>query len=115
MSQIRNKPKYRRISKLEGIQGILQGALKRRGLDQAIAKYQFVLKWPEIVGGEIAKRTRPEFLKNGTLFVRVAESVWAQELTFQKDVILNRLKRYVPEKDAVTDVKFVVGVLSPRP
>jgi predicted nucleic acid-binding Zn ribbon protein len=92
-----------------GVEGVLRMALKSVGLDKEIAKYEFVLRWAEIVGPEIAKRTRPECIRNNTLVIRVVSSAWAQELSFQKDVILNRLKRMYPEHSVVQDVHFYVA------
>jgi predicted nucleic acid-binding Zn ribbon protein len=90
-------------------EGILQQALRRHGLDREIARYSFVLRWPEIVGEEIAKRTKPEFIRNGTLHIRVSDSIWAQELSFQKDVILKRLKRHLNQNEVLSNVQFFVG------
>lgn len=94
----------------ETIEKILQSVLKRHGLDQEILRYRFVLYWKEIVGEEIAKRAHPECIKNGCLVVRVKDSAWAQELSFQKQVILSRLKKHLAEKDRASlhDVIFYV-------
>lgn len=87
---------------------VLKKALARLGLDREIARYRFVLHWKEIVGEEIAKRSKPECIKNRALVVRVADSAWAQELSFQKHVILTRLRRYLDQKEIVEDVIFYV-------
>ena len=89
-------------------QEVLQRALARLGLDKEIARYHFVLHWQEIVGEEIAKRTKPECIKNRALVVRVTDSAWAQELSFQKRVILTRLKRFLGAGEIVDDVLFYV-------
>ena len=88
---------------------VLNTVLQRYGLDREIARYQFVLKWEEIVGKEIARRTRPECLRGDSLVVRVSNSVWAQELSFYKPVILNRLKKHLPDGEMVKDLTFYVG------
>lgn len=90
---------------------VLALALKKYGIDKDIARYKFVLHWKEIVGEEIAKRTRPECIRKNALVVRVSSSTWAQELGFQKDVILGRLKRFLSSDLAVTDIHFYVGDL----
>ena len=94
------------------IGGVLESALKRFGLDQDIARYQFVLHWDEIVGRDIALRTRPESLRNGLLRVRVADSVWAQELSFHKPVIMKRLRKFLEDEQIVSDVMFYVGPIT---
>jgi predicted nucleic acid-binding Zn ribbon protein len=89
-------------------QQVLQSALAKLGLDKEIARYKFVLHWTEIVGEEIAQRAKPECIKNRALVVRVTDSAWAQELSFQKKVILTRLKRFLDAGDMVDDVIFYV-------
>lgn len=89
-------------------QAILKIALKRNGIDRQLARYNFVLHWKEIVGDEIAKRSRPECIRDDVLIVRVADSSWAQELSFQKKIILARLQRHLGESDVVRDVQFYV-------
>ena len=90
-------------------ESILRLALRKYGLDKDIARYKFVLHWKEIVGEDIARRTRPECLRNKALVVRVSESVWAQELEFQKEVILRRLRKFIDPELEVTDVQFYVA------
>lgn len=88
---------------------VLGPLLKRHGLDKKIARYEFVRRWPEIVGEEISKRTRPECFRGNTLVVRVCNSVWAQELSFYKQVILKRLRRHLTQGQVVDDLLFQVG------
>lgn len=91
---------------------ILSLALKRYGLDKEVAKYEFVLHWRAIMGASIADRTRPEAIQGSTLVVRVSNPQWAQELSFQKEIILKRLNRFLSDSHAmaqVNDVRFVVG------
>lgn len=93
------------------IMDVLNRALARNGLDKDIARYRFVTQWHEIVGRSIAARTRPECLRNGSLVVRVESSAWAQELSFRKEVILSRLKKFIGSEEVVDDVYFYVADL----
>ena len=92
-----------------GVQQVLNLALKQFGLDDELARYTFVLKCNEIVSAEIASRTKPECIKNARLVVRVTDSMWAQELSFQKDVILRRLQRHLQHGEEVRDILFYVA------
>lgn len=87
---------------------ILARVLKRHGLDEKLAKYQFVQYWPQIVGKAIAERAMPEAIRNKTLVVRVESSAWAQELSFQKIVIKNRLNKFLGAEQAINDIHFYV-------
>ncbi len=91
------------------VQGVLLDALKRYGLSEGLARYQFVSRWSEVVGKEIAQRAKPECIHGKTLVVKVCSSVWAQELSFQKGVILKRLQRFVDQSVKVEDIHFYVG------
>lgn len=90
------------------VRSILGPTLKRYGLDRGLEKYEFVLRWKEIVGEEIAKRSRPEKVRGRTLLVRVQDSAWAQELTFQKSVLLSRLKRNLGDSCRIDDIYFLI-------
>ena len=102
-------PKRKGMADPIAVQEILRAALRQSGLDKHVARYQFVLHWKDVVGADIAARTRPECLKNGVLVVRVTDSAWAQELSFQKQIILERLKAYVAEGEVLRDVYFYVA------
>ena len=91
------------------VRAVLASALRQTGLEERIARYNFMLRWPEIVGEEIARRTRPEYIRGRCLIVRVVDSVWAQELSFHKQAILVRLRRHMEEGEMLDDVAFVVG------
>jgi predicted nucleic acid-binding Zn ribbon protein len=94
---------------------VLNAALARSGLARQLARYRFVTHWPQIVGEEVARRTRPEALHNGSLVIRVSSSVWAQELGFQKELVLARLQQFLDSKEVVNDVRFYVADIPGRP
>jgi len=89
------------------VQALLNAALGPR-LKNELSRYSFVLKWSEIVGADIAARSCPDSLRNKTLYVRVADSAWAQELSFQKLTILKRLQRFLSHGEVVEDLHFYV-------
>ena len=94
---------------LISVNSILHSVIKDKKLVDGFARYQFVLRWKEIVGEEIAKRTAPECLRGSTLVIRVCNSVWAQELSFQKSEILKQISRFNDYGKEIDDIKFIVG------
>ena len=88
--------------------GVLRAVLKKHGLDNELERYNFINHWEEIVGKDIASRTKPMSIRNGMLTIGVVDSIWAQELSFQKRFILYRLKPYLSARDKVRDVRFRV-------
>ena len=99
------QPKKRDFS---AINKILKSALSQAGLAGGLAKYEFIRRWPSIVGDAIAERAVPEAIKDGVLIVRVSDAAWCQELSFRKDILLKRLHRMFPEHVVVKDVRFYV-------
>lgn len=87
---------------------ILAKILRRSGLDQKLAKYQFIEFWPQIVGKVIAERAKPEAIRNRVLIVRVENASWAQELSFQKKIIQTRLNNFLGAEQAINDIHFYV-------
>ncbi len=100
--------RFERTRLPEAVQGILESAFRKFGIKEELSKYQFVLHWRAIVGDDIAKRTKPESLKNKTLVIRVTDSTWSQELVFHKELIIKRLNSFL-KSQAVDNVLFVVG------
>lgn len=91
------------------VKGILSKALSIKGLDRKIERYGFILHWKEIVGEGLAAVCKPECISGKTLLLRVAHSAWAQEITFQKPVILQRLRPFLRRGDFVDDIVCRLG------
>ena len=53
--------------------------------------------WKNIVGNTIAKNTEIQKFKNGKITVKTSNPIWRNELIFQKEDLLNRLKKEEPE------------------
>ncbi len=64
--------------------------------------------WRSAVGPRIAARARPVAIERGALIVRVATSVWANELSLLAPELLKRLNEYGLAVDAL---RFRVGAL----
>lgn len=101
--------RYKAGFTLNPVGQILAKVLRRSGLDQKLAKYQFIEFWPQIVGKAIAERAKPEAIRNKVLIVRVENSSWAQELSFQKKIIQTRLNNFLGAEQAVSDIHFYVS------
>lgn len=66
--------------------------------------------WELAVGSRIAGKTRPTHLEKGTLYVRVANATWAQELSLLSDDILRELRTRGVVLEAL---RFRVGPVEP--
>ncbi len=106
-------PRRRRIAgvatDLTNVKSILSKVLSHRGMDKRVERYEFILHWHSIVGSRLAEVTKPDCIRNKTLIVNTPHSVWAQELTFMKPTLLQKLSHYLKPGDVVTDMVFRVA------
>jgi hypothetical protein len=64
--------------------------------------------WPDAVGPDVARRTRPGKLRDGVLTVYTAGSTWSHQLTFLAPAIVAELKALSPSA-GVQRLRFVVA------
>lgn len=70
---------------------LLGGLLQGLGLSERMTQYRAVVLWNEVVGPQIAARTRPERIRDGILEVSVDQPVWMQQLQLLKPQLLGKL------------------------
>ena len=91
------------------LKSILSGLLSRLVGAEQQTKSALVDCWPEIVGGQFSKHTKPRFAQNGNVIVWVDDSTLAFELARRyKGSILKRLQNQFGE-EKVKDIRFFVG------
>ena len=61
--------------------------------------------WTKIVGKTISKNTEILKIKNGKITIKTSNPIWRNELTFQKEDLLNRLKKEEPESN-IEEIEF---------
>ena len=52
--------------------------------------------WKKIVGKTISKNTEILIIKNGKITIKTSNPIWRNELTFQKQDLLDRIKKEEP-------------------
>lgn len=90
----------------------IESLLQRAGEDRfANRRAPFPARiWVFAVGPRVAERSRPISVEGGVLTVRVATSVWANELSLLADSILARLARAGVQ---ARELRFRVGAIEP--
>ena len=53
--------------------------------------------WKKIVGKAISQNTEIVNIKNGKITIKTTTPIWRNELTFQREDLLNKLKKEEPE------------------
>lgn len=73
---------------------------------KAHQRFQTLLTlWPSVVGEVVASKTQPLGIQQERLNVAVCNAVWAQNLTYERQRILDKLKARSPAL-VLTDIRF---------
>ena len=87
---------------------VLHPYMHRSGLIPKIRENRILEAWEQIVGKGVAEATEPARLQNRTLQVKVANSVWMQELQFHKKLMLQKVNEFLGEP-FLQDLRFILG------
>ena len=88
--------------------------LDRAGLSRRVGLAGVVEEWSAAVGPQIAAVTRAESVNaDGTLWVRVMSSAWANELSLMTPRILARLNQN--RREQIHEIRWLTGLPAPDP
>ncbi len=65
-------------------------------------------EWDRVVGPSVSNNARPDWIKNGTLRVKVSNAIWLQELKFLEGDIRRRINKTLG-REAIIRIEFRVG------
>jgi len=85
--------------------------LQSQELSQRLRPHLAKVHWEGVVGPQVAGVTQVESVRDGVLFVRVKNSVWANELTLLKEDMLRRLNSKLGGR-VLTDIHFKASGLA---
>ena len=91
---------------------VLGEFLRRTGINRKIQEQKILNSWEEAVGEGVAEKTQPIRVQNRVLQVKVANSVWMQELQFMKELIMQKLQQQTG-KNILQDLRFFIGEIEP--
>jgi len=80
------------------------------GFERGDLLSDFVERWEEAVGREVASHCRPQGLRGHVLEVRVESSVWCHQLQYRKAELLEGIRRLWGARSP-GDLYFSVGRL----
>lgn len=90
-------------------------ALEQQGTWQEHRRFQRLLAcWNQLVGDAVAARTRPVGIQKDVLRVAVCNAVWAQNLAFERQRILQKLNGMLGDRP-LTDIRFSTTPWHARP
>jgi predicted nucleic acid-binding Zn ribbon protein len=87
---------------------ILSELMARRGFARIQGTAALEAAWREAAGEALGAHTRVGAIRRGKLEVTVANSTLAQELTFRKPMLLEALRKELPE-ETIRDFRVRVG------
>ncbi len=79
------------------------------GLVDEVRAFDLLLRWDEIVGERVARRTKPDGFFKRVLWVRVANSSWLHELTTMKPTLVAAVRTASGDPPFVDDLRFHLG------
>jgi hypothetical protein len=92
------------------ISGIVEDLALRYGWGARLSRRKIWEVWEEIVGPQIVTHAWPErFAERDILVVVVTDSVWMQQLCFQRQLFIDRLNERLPFRAKIKDIRFVLG------
>ena len=94
---------------MQSISNILDEFLKELKLNRGKSLQCIRNNWETIIGDAIARHTYPAYLKGQTIDITVDSNPWLQNLTFMKEMILEKLRDY-----NINDIRFRIGKI-PKP
>lgn len=95
----------------ESVGPILDRLLKNLEIDKKVDEGQALLIWPEAVGPRMAARTRAESVYRGRMTVLAANPAWAQECTFMRTQIKDKLNQRLG-REIIKEIVFRVGEIN---
>jgi len=87
------------------IKDVLSDLLRGDGFKEINETINISTAWTNVVGKTIAKNTEIKSIKNGKITIKTANPIWRNELIFQKEGLLNKLKEKEPELN-IKEIEF---------
>jgi predicted nucleic acid-binding Zn ribbon protein len=97
--------KRRKKTPERSLREIIEKFLKSAGLENRVDEYMAFTYWDSVVGKEVSKHTEPEKIADGTVFVKVNNDVWRNELAFFRNEIISKLNEKIG-KNIVKEIRF---------
>ena len=87
------------------IKDVLSDFLKGSNFKEINETINISEAWKNIVWETIFKNTEIRSIKKGKITIKTANPIWRNELSFQKEDLLNRLKKEEPELN-IKEIEF---------
>ncbi|MDF1578218.1 MAG: DUF721 domain-containing protein [Desulfurivibrionaceae bacterium] len=92
--------------KIVRIDALLGEMFENRNWRQNLARNRVFDFWAEAVGKDIAAHARPRLVRGKVLWLDVTDSIWMQQLHFQKEDLRRVINERIPGEDGIDDIRF---------
>lgn len=93
---------------------ILEAVFSKTGLSRNAREWRALYTWHRLAGPRLGRHVHAERVHGTTLFVRVATAPWANEMSYLRAELLERL-RADPGGSFITELRFTIGPLDGLP
>ena len=90
---------------IEDIGSIIGSVVDNMGINRKLNTSNIFNHWEEIVGKEIARKSKPRKLVSMTLYISVTSSTWANELSLMSEDLIKKINSFAGDK-VVKKVRF---------
>ena len=92
----------------EGIDGVIADLLQNKDIKKAVTRSNLYRFWKSIVGEKFGEKSKPySMIGGGVMVIACANNVVAQELLYQKNMIIEKFTPYLKSlKINLKDLKF---------
>ena len=88
------------------ISGVIGKIMSAFGISKTYHGWMVVEKWAEIVGSDIAHRSKAIRFEDGVLYVAVADDSWRQEISMKSDEIISQINSY-PYGRSIKQIRLI--------
>ena len=103
----RDKPQDKTRDKPQNIGSLIQRFVSDCDIAAKLKKFSIFNHWEEIVGNDLGSRTKPEKISRAILYISVANSTWANELSMMSGQILGKINSFIGS-DVIKELRFKV-------
>jgi hypothetical protein len=87
---------------------VLGEVLHRMGLEAPLARHNIARLWPKIVDSAVARHAKVESVSGSTLFLAVDSSVWMNEMSAIRNLLLEKVNASLPPNAVpFTEIRFM--------
>ncbi|CAG35661.1 DUF721 domain-containing protein [Desulfotalea psychrophila] len=103
----------RKKSSTKDVTSLLPGLVRAKGWEVELERYDVFRNWEKLLGEEVAGCSAPLKVERNILWVEVENSVWLQQLQYQKAWMLDEINAFL-KLSSLADIKLLIKSGRPK-